>query len=121
MLVVYQDCDLKRLGDSLFVRDVRRIYRVEFVCIGWNGFSVRCDSLVPLRHGYTVDVHWRNVHGRATGTIEDYQKEPMASADDAYRIGPRFIVACFASVISNFWCTFGTLLVEHQHSVACKM
>lgn len=75
MLVVYQDCDLKRLGDSLFVRDVRRIYRVEFVCVSWNGFSVRCDSLVALRHGYTVDVHWRNVHGRATGTIEDYQKE----------------------------------------------
>lgn len=32
--------------------------------------------------------------------------QPMASADDAYRIGPRFIVACFSSVISNFWCTF---------------
>jgi hypothetical protein len=75
MLVVCQDCDLKRLGDSLFVRDVRRICRIEFVCISWNGFSVRYDSWVPLRHGYTVDVHWRNVHGRVTGSIEDDQEE----------------------------------------------
>jgi len=75
MLVVYQDCDLKRLGDSLFVRDVRRIYRIEFVCISWNGFSVRCDSFVPLRHRYTVDVHWRNVHGRVIRSIEDDHEE----------------------------------------------
>ena len=96
MLVVYQDCDLKRLGDSLFVRDVRRIYRVEFVCISWNGFSVRCDSLVPLRHGYTVDVHWRNVHGRVIGTIKDDQEEVSMRL-----ICLLFIIYLYYDIISN--------------------